>query len=84
MIRNGHVTDQEMTMTKTDGMYPGPFWIQRRDTNQFLIVNGSDYSYTLRKSGATEFAKWETASGKFDKLGLDTATHCIVPSRDIG
>jgi hypothetical protein len=63
--------------------YPGPFWIERRDTRVFVVVEGNDYSYTLRKDGATEFAKRDTAVKNFDKLGLDAATHCIVPSADI-
>lgn len=60
--------------------YPGPFWIQHRDTNQFVIVKGSDYSYTSRRDGATRFEKRGTADRNFVKLGLDTDTHCIVPS----
>lgn len=69
---------QETKMT-----YPGPFWISRRDTGQYVIVNGGNYGYTASKDGATEFAKHETASKNFDKLDLSTDTHCIVPSRDI-
>ncbi len=67
-------------MTNANAAYPGPFWLQRRDTKQFVIVKGSDYSYTLDKDGATEFSRRATAERNFSQLGLDTSTHCIIPS----
>lgn len=68
---------------ETKMSYPGPFWVARRDTGQYVIVKGSDYDYTSRKDDATEFAEYQAAQKAFGKVGLSAKTHCIVPSRDI-